>query len=121
MCRRLLWAWVLWRISRLDLHPRAAHPDRAGGLAIPCGTLAVFGALARKMLSDETGELPAEAGSGLADLGPRYENARLMRPVPVELQHMVALIMAPVLPFLTFPFRVMPAWEVVRTLARLLV
>ena len=27
-----LWGWFLWRISRLDLHLIAGHPDRAGGL-----------------------------------------------------------------------------------------
>jgi len=30
--RFLLWAWLLWRFSRLDLDVRAAHPDGAGGL-----------------------------------------------------------------------------------------
>jgi hypothetical protein len=34
---RALWRWgiwvqMLWRLSRLDLHPRATHPDLAGGL-----------------------------------------------------------------------------------------
>jgi len=27
-----LWCWFLWRVSRLDLHLIAGHPDRAGGL-----------------------------------------------------------------------------------------
>src|SRR6476619_4610996 len=27
-----LWGWFLWRVSRLDLHLIAGHPDRAGGL-----------------------------------------------------------------------------------------
>jgi hypothetical protein len=27
-----LWGWFLWRLSRLDLHLIAGHPDRAGGL-----------------------------------------------------------------------------------------
>lgn len=30
--RFVLWAWLLWRFSRLDLDIRAAHPDNAGGL-----------------------------------------------------------------------------------------
>lgn len=30
--RFLLWAWLLWRFSRIDLDIRAAHPDSAGGL-----------------------------------------------------------------------------------------
>ena len=41
--RMMLWAWVLWRVSRLDLQPRPAHPDRAGGLAFLGGTQAAFG------------------------------------------------------------------------------
>jgi hypothetical protein len=32
-CMRLgLWFWLLWRVSRLNLHLTAAHPDRAGGI-----------------------------------------------------------------------------------------
>jgi hypothetical protein len=27
-----LWGWFIWRVSRLDLHLIAGHPDRAGGL-----------------------------------------------------------------------------------------
>jgi hypothetical protein len=27
-----LWGWFLWRVSRLDLHLLAGHPDRDGGL-----------------------------------------------------------------------------------------
>ena len=30
--RMLLWAWLLWRVSRLPLHITCTHPDRAGGL-----------------------------------------------------------------------------------------
>jgi hypothetical protein len=30
--RLILWWWLLWRVSRLQLHLVAAHPDRAGGL-----------------------------------------------------------------------------------------
>jgi hypothetical protein len=28
-----LWCWFLWRLSRLDLHLYAGHPDGSGGLA----------------------------------------------------------------------------------------
>ena len=31
--RYLVWCWVLWRVSRLDLHLISTHPDRVGGLA----------------------------------------------------------------------------------------
>ena len=30
--RLVLWFWLLWKISRLNLHLKAAHPDRAGGI-----------------------------------------------------------------------------------------
>lgn len=30
--RFLLWAWLLWRFSRMELDIRAAHPDGVGGL-----------------------------------------------------------------------------------------
>ena len=193
--RLLLWAWVLWRVSRLELHPRPAHPDRAGGLAFLGGTQAAFGIfvfafgvqlsclaadavhfrdanltafrgemvafvviavivlllplvvfapklvrareeyllflsgsahrgagdLARKLRAAREGELPADAVSGLSDFGTLYENARLMRPVPMETQHVLGLVLAAAAPFLPLVFLVMPAREVLRTLARLLI
>jgi hypothetical protein len=30
--RLVLWFWLLWRFSKLNLHLSAAHPDRAGGI-----------------------------------------------------------------------------------------
>jgi hypothetical protein len=30
--RLLLWFWLLWKFSKLNLHLTAAHPDRAGGI-----------------------------------------------------------------------------------------
>jgi len=192
--RLLLWAWVLWKVSRLELHPRPAHPDRAGGLAFLGGTQAAFGVLvfafgvqlsclvadavhfreaeltavrgeivayvvivvivllapllvfapklvrareqyllflsgsahrgagdlARKLRVAQGGELPSEAVSGLSDFGVLYENARLMRPVPMETQHVLGLVLAAVVPFIPLIFLVMPAREVLRTLAKLL-
>jgi hypothetical protein len=191
----MLWAWVLWKVSRLELNPRPAHPDRAGGFAFLGGTQAAFGFLifafgvqlsclmadavhfrdadlmayrgemiafvvivvvglllpllvfapklaqareeyllflsgsahrgagdlARKLRASEAGELPADAVSGLSDFGALYENARLMRPVPMEMQHVLGLVLAAVAPFLPLIFLVMPAREVLRTLARLLI
>ena len=192
--RMLLWGWVLWRVSRLELYPRPAHPDRAGGLAFLGGTQAAFGILvfafgvqlscliadavhfrganlldfrgqliafvvivvvglllpllvfapklvrvreeqvlslsgsahrgagdlARKLRASRAGEIPTDAVSGLTDFGVLYENARLMRPVPLETQHVLALVLAAVAPFLPLVLLVMPAREVVRTLARLI-
>ena len=43
--RLMLWAFALWKLSRRDLQPRPAHPDRAGGLAFLGGTQSVFGIL----------------------------------------------------------------------------
>ena len=44
-----------------------------------------------------------------------------MRPVPMEMQHVLGLALAAVVPFLPLVFLVMPAREVLRTLLRLLV
>ncbi|WP_372014922.1 hypothetical protein [Pseudoxanthomonas sp. 10H] len=44
--RFLLWAWLLWRLSRLDLDVRAAHPDGAGGLGFLGAVQQRFGILA---------------------------------------------------------------------------
>jgi hypothetical protein len=30
--RLMLWFWLLWKISKLNLHLTAAHPDQAGGI-----------------------------------------------------------------------------------------
>ncbi len=187
--RLLLWAWVLWRVSRLELHPRPAHPDRAGatqaafgvlvfafGVQLSCliadavhfrgaevmafrGQVIAFvvivvvallvpllvfapklvqareeqllflscrahrgaGDLARKLRASRAGELPADAVSGLSDFGVLYENARHMRPVPMEMQHILALVLAAVVPFLPLVFMAMPAREVLRTLTKLLI
>jgi hypothetical protein len=193
--RILLWAWFLWRVSRLELRPRPAHPNRAGGLAFLGGAQAAFGVfvfafgvqlsciaadavhfrgaeltafrgefvafvvitvialllplvvfapnlarareeqllflsgsahrgagdLARKLHSSESGELPADAVSGLSDFGVLYENARLMRPVPLEIRHVVMLVLAAAMFFLPLVFLVMPAREVLQTLAKLLI
>jgi hypothetical protein len=193
--RILLWTWFLWRVSRLELRPRPAHPDRAGGLAFLGGAQAAFGVfvfafgvqlsclaadavhfrgqeltafrgeivafvvitvvalllplvvfapklatareeqllflsgsahrgagdLVRKLKSSETGELPSDAVSGLSDFGVLYENARLMRPVPLEVRHVVMLVLAAAVPFLPLVFLVMPAREVLQTLAKLLI
>ncbi len=193
--RMLLWAWVLWKVSRLHLHPRPTHPDRAGGLAFLGGTQAAFGVfvfafgvqlscliadavhfrgaaltdfrgqviafvvmvvvvlllpllvfapkmararedqllflsgsghrgagdLERKLRTGRAGELPTNAISGLSDFGVLYECARLMRPIPLETQHILALVLAAVTPFLPLIFLVMPAREVLRTLARLVI
>ncbi len=59
--------------------------------------------------------------SGLADFGALYENARLMRPLPMDMRDVTMLVVAAGVPFVPLVFLVMPAGEVLRTLARLLV
>jgi len=65
--------------------------------------------------------LPANEISGLADFGVLYENARLMKPVPLAWRHILGLFLAAALPFLPLAFLLMPAQEVFRTLGKLLI
>lgn len=44
--RFLLWSWLLWRLSRIELGVRAAHPDGAGGLGFLGVVQQRFGVLA---------------------------------------------------------------------------
>lgn len=66
-------------------------------------------------------DFPADEISGLADFGALYENARLMRPVPIDMRDVVMLVLAAVVPFVPLIFLVVPAGDVVRALASLLV
>lgn len=59
--------------------------------------------------------------SGLADFGALYENVRLMRPVPMDMRDVTMLVVSAIVPFVPLVFLVMPAGEVLKTLARLLV
>ena len=65
--------------------------------------------------------VPADEMSGLSDFGGLYENARLMRPVPIDMRDIVMLVLAAVVPFVPLIFLVMPAGDVLRALAGLLV
>jgi len=76
--------------------------------------------LEKKLSSDRVGPLPAETISGLADFSVLYENARLMRLVPIEWKHILALALAAGLPFLPLVFLVVPAQEVLWKLVELL-
>ncbi len=66
-------------------------------------------------------ELPSEDISAQADFGVLYENARWMKPVPLELQHIFLMLLAAVLPFVPLVFLVIPAQEVFHTLVRLVI
>ncbi len=194
--RGLLWAWVLWRVARLELVPKPMHPDRAGGFAFLGEAQTAFGVLVfcfgvqlsclaadavvyrgadlmaykgqliaflvtsvaimllpllaftpklvrareeqlavlsghghqgaeylgRRLGSGTWGtDAPTDEISGLADFGALYENARLMRPLPMDTRGVVMLVLAAAVPFVPLIFLVMPAKEVIQTLAKLLV
>jgi hypothetical protein len=76
--------------------------------------------LERLLRSGKSGELPADEISGLSDFAVLFENASRMRPVPLELRNIFALVLAAALPFLPLIFLVMPVSEVFRTLTKLL-
>jgi len=78
------------------------------------------GELERRLRSRSGDELPDQKISGLADYGTVCESARLMRAVPLEWRHVLVILLAAVLPFLPLAFLVMPAQEVLKTLAKLL-
>ena len=71
-------------------------------------------------LRDSEGPLPDAEVSGLADYGVIFDNARLMRPIPFEVRHIVTLALVALLPFLPLVLLVMPAREILQTLAQLL-
>ena len=78
------------------------------------------GELERRLRSRSGDELPDQKISGLADYGTVCESARLMRAAPLEWRHVLVILLAAVLPFLPLAFLVMPAQEVLKTLAKLL-
>jgi hypothetical protein len=78
------------------------------------------GALDGRLRSHPDADLPATEVSGLADYGALFENARLMRPIPLEWRHIGVLVLAAVVPFVPLVFVAMPAQQVLRTLAQLL-
>jgi hypothetical protein len=41
--RFAIWFWLLWRVSRLNLHLLPTHPDRAGGIGFLGGNSYAFG------------------------------------------------------------------------------
>ena len=79
------------------------------------------GSVERSLRSSADGELPSTEISGLSDYGALFENARLMKPVPLEWRHVGALVLAAALPFLPLVFLVMPAQEVLQAITRLLI
>ena len=67
----LLWAWFLFRTSRLDLELTATHPDRAGGLGFLGWGMASFGLVVLAISAVLSGSLAREiihAGSSLGSI-----------------------------------------------------
>jgi hypothetical protein len=67
----VLWAWFLFRVSRLDLELTATHPDRAGGIGFLGWGMASFGLVVMAVSALLSGSLAREivhGGSSLADV-----------------------------------------------------
>jgi hypothetical protein len=67
----LLWAWFLFRTSRLDLELTPTHPDRAGGLGFLGWGMVSFGLVVLAVSAVLSGSLAREiihGGSSLADV-----------------------------------------------------
>jgi hypothetical protein len=77
--------------------------------------------LERKLNATAADEWPNDDVSGMCDYSTLYENARLMRPIPLEIHNMLMLVVSAILPFVPLVFLVMPAQEVLKTLAKLLI
>lgn len=77
--------------------------------------------LDRELRNHPDQPLPANDISGMSDFGVLYENARLMKIVPLEWRHVLVLVLAAVVPFLPLVFLVVPAQEVLQTLGRLII
>ncbi len=75
--------------------------------------------LERQLRESKSRELLSEEISSQADFGVLYENARWMKPVPLELQHIFVMVLAALLPFLPLVFLVIPAQEVFQAMFRL--
>jgi hypothetical protein len=73
----------------------------------------------RQLREGGSGESLGEEISAQADLGELYANARWMKPVPLELQHIFVMVLAALLPFLPLVFLVIPAQEVFQVMFRL--
>ena len=68
--RYLIWCWLLWRISRLDLQLIPTHPDRAAGLGFLGEAQAKFGIIVlalSSILSSHWGEEILFGVASLAD------------------------------------------------------
>ena len=67
----VLWAWFLFRVSRLDLELTPTHPDRAGGIGFLGWGMASFGLVVMAVSAVLAGSLAREivhGGSSLDDI-----------------------------------------------------
>jgi len=96
--RYLIWCWLLWRISRLDLQLIPSHPDRAAGLGFLGPAQVKFGILVLAsscILSSHWGEEILFGGASLAD----YK--------VMILGYVVLVLLVLLAPLLVFSFRLL--------------
>ncbi len=77
--------------------------------------------LEQRLQDNESGVSLSKEISAQSDFNVLYENARWMKPVPLELQHIFVMALAALLPFLPLVFLVVPAQEVFQVMFRLLI
>jgi hypothetical protein len=96
--RYLIWCWLLWRISRLDLQLIPSHPDRAAGLGFLGPAQVKFGILVLAsscILSSHWGKEILFGGASLAD----YK--------VMILGYVVLVLLVLLAPLLVFSFRLL--------------
>lgn len=97
-----LWAWVLWRMSRLRLALRPTHPDRAGGLAFLGATQAGFAVV--------TFAASVQLACVIAD-EVSYRGADLMAFKPQVIAFVALAVVVLLLPLLVFAPKLLRARE----------
>jgi hypothetical protein len=73
-----LWGWFLWRVSRLDLHLIAGHPDRAGGLGSLEGVHERFTPLVVALSILECASLAESISTGTLEIRAVYPTLALL-------------------------------------------
>jgi len=73
-----LWGWFLWRVSRLDLHLIAGHPDRSGGLGSLAGVHERFAPYVVALSILECASLAESISTGTLDVRAVYPTLALL-------------------------------------------
>jgi hypothetical protein len=117
----VLMAAILLLLPLLPFAPRLVRA-REESLVFLRGSGYVGAKLVERQLRESTsGELPSDEISAQADFGVLYQNARWMKPLPLELQHLLLMLLAALLPFMLPLFLAIPAREVFHALVRLVI